>query len=224
MIAAALAHADGFRRLARRRAPPRRCRRAARRGRVAASASEPATLFGGAAVADAAAAPAFAVPRAFLELAEAVICHRDPERFALLYALLLRLRERAAGCSRIAADPLVRAARGHGEGGAARHPQDARLRPLPRGRGGGRHPLRRLVRARAPYRPRRRRLLRPPLRQHGLVDPDARAALHWDGARCSRPGRRPRRRARRAIRLEAMWRTYYASHLQSGAAEGRRRC
>ncbi len=41
-------------------------------------------------------APAATVPRAFLELAEAVICHSDPGRFALLYRLLWRLQgERA---------------------------------------------------------------------------------------------------------------------------------
>ncbi|WP_408906258.1 TIGR03915 family putative DNA repair protein, partial [Roseomonas rosulenta] len=32
------------------------------------------------------------VPRAFLELAEAVVCHGDPGRFALLYRLLARLQ------------------------------------------------------------------------------------------------------------------------------------
>ncbi|MGQ0559285.1 MAG: UdgX family uracil-DNA binding protein [Sphingosinicella sp.] len=37
---------------------------------------------------------AFAVPRAFLTLAETVIRHSDPERFGLLYAALLRLRAR----------------------------------------------------------------------------------------------------------------------------------
>ncbi len=37
-------------------------------------------------------APMFAVPRAFLDLARAAICHTDPERLALLYDLLLRLR------------------------------------------------------------------------------------------------------------------------------------
>ena len=36
--------------------------------------------------------PSFAVPRGFVDLAKAAICHRDPERFALLYALLLKLR------------------------------------------------------------------------------------------------------------------------------------
>ncbi len=35
---------------------------------------------------------ALQVPRAFVELAETVICHRDPRRFALLYSLLYRLQ------------------------------------------------------------------------------------------------------------------------------------
>ena len=39
-------------------------------------------------------APAFSVPRAFLTLAECVIGHSDPERFGLLYAMLVRLRQR----------------------------------------------------------------------------------------------------------------------------------
>lgn len=36
--------------------------------------------------------PAFSVPRPFIDLARIAICHSDPERFTLLYALLLRLR------------------------------------------------------------------------------------------------------------------------------------
>jgi DNA polymerase len=48
----------------------------------------------------------FSVPRAFLTLAEWAICHSDPERFALLYSLLLRLRERP-GLIADSADPLV---------------------------------------------------------------------------------------------------------------------
>ena len=52
------------------------------------------------------AGPSFSVPRDFVELAKAVICHRDRERFALLYAMLLRLRgNRRALEDR--ADPLV---------------------------------------------------------------------------------------------------------------------
>ena len=38
-------------------------------------------------------APAFAVPRRFVDLAQSVILHRDPERFALLYAMLCRLKD-----------------------------------------------------------------------------------------------------------------------------------
>src|SRR5690242_17700007 len=33
------------------------------------------------------------VPRAFLDLAKSAILHRDPERFALLYTLLLQLQD-----------------------------------------------------------------------------------------------------------------------------------
>ena len=42
--------------------------------------------------AQAPAAPSFPVPREFVNLARNVVCHSDPERFALLYAMLLRLR------------------------------------------------------------------------------------------------------------------------------------
>ena len=34
----------------------------------------------------------FAVPRAFIDIAKSVVCHSDPERFALLYAMLWKLR------------------------------------------------------------------------------------------------------------------------------------
>src|SRR5690606_32433766 len=36
--------------------------------------------------------PGFTVPRDFVEKAKAAICHSDPERFALLYRILFRLR------------------------------------------------------------------------------------------------------------------------------------
>jgi DNA polymerase len=39
-----------------------------------------------------AAAPSFPVPRSFVDLAKDVVCHSDPERFSLLYAMLLRLK------------------------------------------------------------------------------------------------------------------------------------
>ncbi len=49
----------------------------------------------------------FPVPRNFIEIAQSAICHRDPERFALLYALLTRLRTTPA-LIQDHADPLVR--------------------------------------------------------------------------------------------------------------------
>lgn len=51
-------------------------------------------------------APGFAVPRSFVDLARAAIRHEAPERFAILYALLLKtLDNRAAPLDR--EDPLV---------------------------------------------------------------------------------------------------------------------
>jgi DNA polymerase len=65
-------------------------------------------LFGGGAPPPAAAAPVTAsVPRAFLEVAEIAIRHRDRERFALLYRLLWRLTHDENGLMQVATDPDV---------------------------------------------------------------------------------------------------------------------
>ena len=53
------------------------------------------------------AAAAFPVPRTFVDLARDVVCHSDPERFALLYAMLLRLKANRHALDD-EADPLVR--------------------------------------------------------------------------------------------------------------------
>src|SRR4029078_12453568 len=62
-------------------------------------------LFG--ADAQAPAGSSFPVPREFVNLARNVVCHSDPERFALLYAMLLRLKTNRAALDD-EADPLVR--------------------------------------------------------------------------------------------------------------------
>ncbi len=72
-------------------------------------ANDSADLF---AAAEAAPLPApsntpLSVPRALLSLAKSAICHSDPERFALLYELLVRVRDRP-GALADQADPLVR--------------------------------------------------------------------------------------------------------------------
>ncbi|MDT9598165.1 UdgX family uracil-DNA binding protein [Sphingosinicella rhizophila] len=64
-------------------------------------------LFGGELLPPVASAPTFSVPRPFVALARSVICHRDPERFSLLYAVLLRLRDQPKALED-GADPLIR--------------------------------------------------------------------------------------------------------------------
>ncbi|MBX3565525.1 MAG: UdgX family uracil-DNA binding protein [Sphingomonas sp.] len=67
----------------------------------------PADLFGDEAVLESAAPRAFRVPRAFLDLAQTVILHSDPQRFALLYTLLAGVIEAPKRIDDHA-DPLVR--------------------------------------------------------------------------------------------------------------------
>jgi len=73
----------------------------------------PGDLFAGAADAQGGTAtgPGFSVPRAFIDLARSVVLASDPERFALLYTALWRLR-REPKLIEDAADPLVRRLKG----------------------------------------------------------------------------------------------------------------
>ena len=72
--------------------------------------SEAEDLFGGAASAPASEpATTLRVPAAFPALAEQVICHSDPERFGLLYRLLLRLQDEPH-LLKLATDPDVQKA------------------------------------------------------------------------------------------------------------------
>jgi DNA polymerase len=49
----------------------------------------------------------FSVPAAYMPLTEAVVCHNDPERFALLYGLLWRITHGERELLSIASDPLM---------------------------------------------------------------------------------------------------------------------
>ena len=61
-------------------------------------------LFGEAAPGD---APAVALPRAVAELVRLVVCHRDPERYGLLYTLIWRVLHGERALLEVASDPLV---------------------------------------------------------------------------------------------------------------------
>ena len=144
---------------------------------------------------------------------------RDPERFALLYAMLLRLRDQSP------------------RDGRPRRPAARRLERLAKAVRRDIHKMRAFVRFReveeggtrfvawfepditssAPT-----RFLRAPLRDDALVDPDARAS-HPLGRRAlsEGPGAVPRRRAG-GDPLEEMWKTYYASIFNPARLEGRR--
>jgi hypothetical protein len=66
--------------------------------------SDTPSLFGTALPTD---GPHFALPRAAGDLVHLVHCHRDPERHALLYRLIWRLRHGEPGLLSNPADPLV---------------------------------------------------------------------------------------------------------------------
>ena len=108
-------------------------------------------------------ATAFTVPRPLIELAQTVIQAREPERFALLYGLIWRTSRGEKRVVEDVTDPWV--AR------AIRLSQSVRrdthkMRAFVRFRAveaGGRHALRRLVRARPLHRRSQCRLLRAPL-------------------------------------------------------------
>ncbi|HWT13216.1 MAG TPA: UdgX family uracil-DNA binding protein [Allosphingosinicella sp.] len=169
----------------------------------------PAGLFA-AEPAPAAGAPAFGVPRAFLTLAETVVCHSDPERFALLYALLVRLRDRA-GALDDAADPLVRRLEAMAK--AVRrdlHKMHAflRFREVATEEGprfvAWFEPDHHIVRLAAGFFVRRFAAMR-----WSILTP--RLSLHWDGRTLAEGPGAARADAPAGDPVEAVWKTYYAS-------------
>ena len=153
-----------------------------------------------------AAAPSFAVPRAFFNLARAVICHSDPERFALLYALLWKLRgNRHALDDR--ADPLVdRAERLAKEVMRDAHKMHAfvRFREIEDRYVAFFEPDHHIVRRVAGFFVRRFSNMR-----WSILTPEL--SIHWDGETLTEGPGATRSEAPAGDPLEAMWKTYYAS-------------
>ncbi|MFN3288124.1 MAG: UdgX family uracil-DNA binding protein, partial [Sphingomonadaceae bacterium] len=155
------------------------------------------------------AAPLMA-PRRFLELAQQVICHRDPERFGLLHAALARL-QRDRGLIDDQADPLIDRL---GEMAKAVRRDIHKMRAFVRFRELGDdqgprfvawfEPEHHIVRANAGFFVRRFAQLR-----WSILTPGE--SLHWDGARLAvGPGAR-RAEAPGGDPLEAAWKAYFAA-------------
>ena len=153
----------------------------------------------------------FAVPRAFIDVARSAICHSDPERFALLYALLWKLRtNRAAMEDR--ADPLLhRVERLAKEVRRDVHKMHAfvRFREVEQPDDSARfvaffEPDHRIVRHTAGFFVRRFANMR-----WSILTPEL--SIHWDGETLSEGPGATRAEAPGGDPLEAMWKTYYAS-------------
>ena len=169
-----------------------------------------ADLFGTPAPAPPAPAALFSVSRAFVELAKQVICHRDPERFALLYAMLVKLRERPDALDD-KADPLVH--RLETMARAVRrdvHKMHAFLRFREVETGDGPRfvawfePDHHILRAAAPFFVQRFATM-----NWSILTPEL--SVHWDGETLSEGPGASRADAPEGDPVEAVWKTYYAS-------------
>jgi DNA polymerase len=169
----------------------------------------PSDLFGGAADLPAPVGE-LAVPRSFLELAETVVLHRNPERFALLYQMLHRLRAEP-GLIGDAADPLVRRLQDMAKAVQRdMHKMRAflRFREVEAAEGSRFvawfEPDHHIVRANAGFFVRRFATMR-----WSILTPEL--SIHWDGGALTESAGADKRDAPSDDPVEAVWKTYYAS-------------
>ncbi|QPQ54257.1 UdgX family uracil-DNA binding protein [Allosphingosinicella flava] len=171
----------------------------------------PPDLFGEEAVMPAVEGPAFSVPRPFVDLARTVICHSEPERFSLLYAMLLRLRARP-GVLGDKADPLLRRLEEMAKSVRRdMHKMHAfvRFREVDEPDGGTRYvawfePDHHIVRSNAGFFVRRFTTMR-----WSILTPEL--SIHWDGETLTQSPGATRADAPSGDPVEETWKTYYAS-------------
>jgi uracil-DNA glycosylase len=146
------------------------------------------------------------VPRGFIELARSAICHRDPERFSLLYALLWRLQSQRALIDDHA-DPLVRRVEELAK--AVRrdiHKMRAfvRFREMPGRFVAWFEPDHHIVRTNASFFVRRFASM-----NWSILTPDL--SIHWDGKTLSEGPGAQKSDAPDGDPIEEVWKTYYSS-------------
>ena len=172
----------------------------------------PTDLFGGSddRPAPPAATPGFSVPRAFLDLARSVVVASDPERFALLYTLLTRLRAEPK-LMEDRADSLVRRLDTLAKGVRRDiHKMRAFLRFREvEDEDGSRYvawfePENHIVRSNAAFFVNRFASMR-----WSILTPEV--SLNWDGAALSEGPGATKADAPDGDPIEAVWKTYYAS-------------
>jgi probable DNA metabolism protein len=155
--------------------------------------------------------PRVAVPRRFAELARRVVCHNDPDRWALLYRVLWRLTHGERGLLAVAADPDVHALLGF-DAAVRRdvHKMRAfvRFRPAPRGDGVWHvawfEPAHHIVELNAPFFVDRFASMR-----WSILTPER--CAHWDGTTLTFTGGVPHPGLASDDAVTGLWRTYYGS-------------
>ncbi|RHW16790.1 DUF4130 domain-containing protein [Sphingomonas gilva] len=173
-------------------------------------AGEAGDLFGGEPPPSAPPGAAFNVPRPFIALAQSAILHADAERFARLYALLLRVRAQP-GAMEDRADPDLR--RLEAMAGEVRR-DIHKMRAFVRFRAvedaeGERYvawfePAHHIVRANAGFFVERFANMR-----WSILTPEL--SLHWDGETLAEGPPAAKADAPEGDPVEAVWKTYYAS-------------
>jgi uracil-DNA glycosylase len=163
---------------------------------------------------------AFAVPRRFMEAGEAVACHRDPARWALLYRLLWRLADGERKLLEIEVDPdvhrliaMTRAVR------RASHKMKAFVRFRATGFDEDPYvawfePEHRVTERVAPFFARRFAAMK-----WSILTPDR--CAHWDGESLTFLPGVDRSSAPTTDALEDLWRTYYSYIFNPARLNGR---
>jgi DNA polymerase len=154
--------------------------------------------------------PSFAVPRYFIDLAKAAIYNRDPERFSLAYAMLLKLRSNPRAMED-RADPLLdRLERLAKDVRRDAHKMHAFVRFREVDEGGGTRfvawfePDHLIVRREAGFFVRRFANM-----CWSILTPEV--SIHWDGETLTEGPGATRRDAPDGDPVEETWKTYYAS-------------